>query len=67
MTTIGTEFFEMAHGRKPRGTGYWAFDFRVGKDWICEFAPGVLTLAKAKAWARVRAVELGATRIQVGS
>jgi len=67
MITIETEFYEMAHGKLPRGTGCWAFEFKVGGTWVTEFAPGTMTLAKAKAWARGYAALIGAFRVQVGS
>ena len=47
-----TTRYEAAHGKKPRGTGNWAFDFegyKAGERAEMVFAYGTLTEAKAKA------------------
>ena len=47
---LSTTEFEVSHGRKPRGYGYWGFFFGVAKNvW---FAPNVCDFADAKKAAR---------------
>ena len=49
---VRTEKFEWSHGRKPRGTGCWAFGTRdESKIW---WAYGSYTEAKRKAIAKVK-------------
>lgn len=52
---IYTDTFEFSHGKKPRGTGCWAFLVMDAsgprpKEVETIFAPGMKTLAEAKAW-----------------
>lgn len=65
--TIDTTEYEFSHGKKPRGTGSWAFMFRRNGAWTTEFAPGQLTYSAAKAWAKQNGKRLGADSIAVGS
>lgn len=69
MTTITTETFEAAHGRKPRGTGMWAFYFGRNGSWTRdpEFAPGTMKYSEACKWAKQQARALGCSRIVVAS
>lgn len=69
--TFHTSTYEWAHGRQPRGKGYWAFFFRPDKArkpgddvWFC---PGLNTLAEAKRLARDEAKRRGATEVHVAS
>lgn len=70
--TVSTVEFEFAHGKKPRGTGHWAFFFGFGRrtpggsvdPW---FAPGQQTFAAAKRAAQVEAASRGFTHAEVGS
>lgn len=71
---IETRQFEFAHGKKHRGIGHWAFRFTllefVGSSLpsdIVEFAPGTVSYSEATKWARARAKELHASRVEVGS
>ena len=43
---FSTIHYERAHGKQPRGRGWWAF--MVGDEVV--FAPGAMTLAAAKKW-----------------
>ena len=69
MTTISTEEYQFAHGRKPRGVGNWAFYFgRTGsftRD--PEFAPCMMSYSAACQWAKQQARQLGCEIIIVGS
>ena len=75
--TISTSNYELTHGRKPRGEGYWAFQFyKGGKDTIEFFEEaanytgdcwGHQTYSKAKKWAIARAKEIGADRVAVAT
>lgn len=65
--TICTEDYEFSHGKKPRGTGSWAFNFGRRGAWITEFAPGFVSYSEACKWARAMARQMGADRISVGS
>lgn len=59
-----TALFEAAHCRKPKGFGWWLFDFGVG----CERIEGPgrsASYADAKAWATARARELGVSAVAV--
>jgi len=70
---IETNQYEFAHGKKPRGMGYWAFVFSVpasiagGASRLTEFAPSTMSYAEAKKWAQARARDLKAARVEVGS
>lgn len=64
---VSTTNYEFTHGRKPRGEGFWAFQFyKGGKDTI-EFAPGEMTYAKAKKWAITAARVMKADRVAVAT
>ncbi len=55
--TVSTTQFEFSHGKKPRGTGLWAFDI---EGWpVPYFAPTELTYAQAKQHAIAHARSLG--------
>jgi len=60
---FSTSEFVFAHGRAPRGEGYWAFDFGKGP----EFAPGTRSYGDAKKWARGVAQDRGVSRVTVCS
>ena len=63
---IETRQFEFAHGKKPRGVGQWAFRFNgPNSNASTEFAPGTLSYAEGKKWARLRAKELRAYSVTV--
>ncbi len=59
--TVHTEQFEWSHGKKPRGTGGWAFQF--DKDSEPYFPKGSLTYAEAKRQAMAEGRRRGASRI----
>lgn len=65
--TICTENYEFSHGKKPRGTGMWAFDFGRRGAWTTEFAPRTMSYSEACKWAKAFAKQLGADRVSVGS
>jgi hypothetical protein len=54
--------YRKSHGKPPKGRGGWAFGTRrnpdVSNPTDCLFAPGGLTLADAKKWAKAKAREL---------
>ena len=52
--TVRTERFEFSHGKKPKGTGWWAFEFSPGhgEDDVTFFAPCTMSFREACAWAR---------------
>lgn len=54
--TISTSKFEASHGKKPRGTGSWAFIRTASHGWDEEifFAPSNLTYTEACKWCRDR-------------
>ncbi len=58
-----TEAFQFAHGRMPRGFGYWAFDFGQGPV----FAPSSMNFGDAKDWARSHARSLNVRVVAVCS
>lgn len=64
---VGTAQYEFAHGKKPRGTGYWAFNFFNGSGYIVDtvFINGSYGAAKAAAVAQAAARDID--RIAVGS
>jgi hypothetical protein len=64
MNLIETKDFELAHGRKPRGTGHWAFFFDNDPQpwWVPE-----ATFTAAKKAALAEAYRRGAMRVKVGS
>lgn len=67
---VSTSNYEFTHGRKPRGEGYWAFQFYTGGKDTIEWAPTFhmeRTYSAAKKWAIARAKELGADRVAVAT
>ena len=72
--TVSTRNFELAHGRKPRGFGNWAFSFSNNAA-MGYYADGRelidythnCTYSVAKKWAVVRAKQLGTTQVSVCS
>ena len=64
-----TATYEFAHGKKPRGTGCWAFVVHAasGKpgDVRMVFTPGSMSFTEAKRW--VRQQHPRAVRFEVGS
>jgi hypothetical protein len=56
-THFDDRMYRLSHMRAPRGQGSWAFQFSVGGH-DAKFAPGSLTLADAKKWARTEAARL---------
>lgn len=67
--TISTTSFEFAHGCRPAGRGYWAFEFRVfgTNKWSLEFCPGDVLWSEAKRWAMKRAAELNSPEARLAS
>ena len=65
--TVSTKEFEWAHGRKPRGTGNWAFHFKNddGKTVHTEFWFGQFTFARRCAVDTAK--ERDVRRVEVGS
>lgn len=64
--TFSTAAYEFAHGKKPRGYGYWAFFFD-GKTDIKDAQFFVGTFKEAKEMAKRYAVTRGYSRVSVGS
>jgi hypothetical protein len=62
---VDTREFEVAHGRKPRGRGGWAFFFEYGQTGEAFWANG--TYAEARRAAVAEAKRRGATDVFVGS
>ena len=64
---VSTRQFEIAHGRKPRGTGNWAFNLLddQGRTVATVWHNGTFTDAKKEAVARARFA--GSQDIEVGS
>ena len=62
MRTVRTEKYEWAHGKKPRGTGTWAFGNR--DESVVWFEYGSFTEAKRKAVANADK-KLGAQALYV--
>lgn len=65
-----TRLYFGVHGKQPRGRGSWAFEFqvRVARGTFRmppAFAPGVLSLTEAKAWAARQAAGYDLIRIVV--
>jgi hypothetical protein len=63
---VSTAAFEFAHGKKPRGTGTWAFFFDGARD-VRDAFWFTGTFAEAKAKAVAFAHEHGHTTVSVGS
>jgi hypothetical protein len=52
-TEFSTRKYELSHGRKPKGTGSWAFLVMQGRTEVeTVFVPGSMSLADAKTWMR---------------
>jgi hypothetical protein len=64
---ISTSNYEFTHGRKPKGTGFWAFNFWKDGKHTTLFAPGEQTYASAKKWAIITARVMRSDRVAVGS
>ena len=78
--TVSTTAYQWAHGKKPSGRGYWAFEFEnvEGKKSV-EFTPGhtmscgsfwvagATTYGEGKKWAIGRAAELGSVKVAVAT
>ena len=72
--TVSTRYYELAHGRKPRGFGNWAFSFSHDAA-FSHYADGRelidsihnCTYSVAKKWAVVRAKQLGLSYVGVCS
>jgi hypothetical protein len=69
--TVSTRDFELAHGKKPRGRGHWAFYFKFNRlaggcvdPW---FVPGEQLYSAAKKAAIAEARRRGFNRVEVGS
>ena len=66
---VSTTQFELAHGKKPRGRGSWAFAFDVAVNG--EFAEDLFwsqgTFAEARRAAVVEARRRGVTHVEVQS
>lgn len=60
---ITTSEFELAHGRRPRGFGWWGFFF--GDEPEPRFTPSGSTFGEAKRWAMITARVCGTTRVRV--
>lgn len=59
--TVNTTEYEFSTGRKPRGTGAWAFE--VAGEVV--FAPGCQPFSAAKKWAVATARAAGARTVTV--
>ena len=66
---VSTINYENAHGKAPRGEGYWAFEFyRMGLGLIVtSSAPGKMTYGAARKWAVAYAKALKADRVAVAT
>jgi len=64
--TVSTARYEFAHGKKPRGTGMWAFFFGQN-DSVEDAFWHRGTYAEAKAAAVAEASKRGFSRVSVGS
>ena len=64
---VSTREFELAHGRKPRGEGNWAFHFKndAGETVHTEFWVGTLTFARRCAVGLAK--QRGVSTVEVGS
>lgn len=66
---IYTEQFQFVHGRKPKGTGCWAFVFSNEKEEWCAFAPSSMSYTEASKWIKEETKRNGwkASKIEVGA
>lgn len=63
--SVETNRYERSHGKKPRGTGQWAFYFTsTGGEPI--FVPKAMSYSDAVKWAKGEAKKAGETTIYVG-
>jgi len=63
--SVETNRYERSHGKKPRGTGQWAFYFTsTGGEPI--FVPKSMSYSDAVKWAKGEAKKAGETTIYVG-
>ena len=68
MTTISTIEYELAHGKHPRGKGYWGFKFsRCGVPVLTEFAVGELCYSEALRWALTKAKAINCDYVSVAT
>jgi hypothetical protein len=65
--TVSTSAYEFAHGKRPRGTGHWAFYFRNGTSEVGEMFWASGSYSAAKAAAVREAVARGASTVVVAS
>ena len=66
--TVNSTNYIAAHGKRPAGTGMWAFDFSDGTGrWTTEFVPHPMSITDAKRWAIMFARTIGCNIVQVGS
>lgn len=63
MVRVGTEMFEFAHGKKPRGRGQWVFESN-GEQFV---APCCASFGEAKRAAVAWAASRGFMDVQVGA
>ncbi len=65
---VSTRLYEFDHGRKPSGTGHWAFYFDKQLEIDQAFwVPGLQTYSAAKQAAIAEARKRGAWLVTVGS
>lgn len=64
---VSTHEFEMAHGRKPRGTGLWWFHIVDGYGQPVTDVEFNGTYTEARKWAVGIAKQMGAVDVAVGS
>lgn len=58
---VQTDYYEFAHGKKPKGRGYWAFEFREAGGWSEPFfVSGNKLYSEAKREAQVEGMRRGA-------
>lgn len=61
MVSFSTSQYQFSHGKMPRGTGMWAFEFAG----VTVFAPGTMSFAEAKKWATAEAKTRGVSTVKV--
>ena len=55
---IRTTKYEFSHGKRPKGTGGWAFLVMLGRSEVeTLWAPSGMSLTDAKAWAKQECAE----------
>lgn len=64
---ISTSNYENTWGSKPRGEGFWAFQFYHKQHDVLVLAPGPSAYRDAKAWAIAHARTIGADRVAVAT